>query len=485
MADATSKAYDFPGTTLPVDVSAFKDGFSYVTYVGVNTKDVVVYLKPQSAAGKMTGTMGADKFANLSDVRGTVHLAINGPSIAGNLIDISLTTLLGESVPTHIDLGGSTQTDIDLPDGIVIGLGSQMFKQTYSVQSDPGLRAVWSLGGNVVLSDVLGVVSSATGGGDIDVGSILSALLPVVGRLESGVQSGKVFKSGDSGTVDIVPDTLLRLQTIASIPKFNKYTLGGTEQQFDGAVVIGGAIAPNQGLVPLGLTAGVDKHTTTSTTDMMPDGIVDPVGMTGAPGELPLRLAPLHGGIEGSKYTVLALGANLSGLLGGLGGGGDSGSSSPLILSGRIVFKDKIKFQDNGQAANKIAIPDFMLPADVTLDDANRKVAVQHTDGAGFYRLDLTTSEGGEWQVYFAPAASGETDVQLPTPPASFEDRLLKTASGSTKLPTATLQTVSLAGKAGLDYQSVVKFDSDNANDLTAAIDAFTAHGITRTTPTP
>jgi hypothetical protein len=459
------------GATQAVDAASSQ-------YLGVNSSDVIVYLKPQLAPGKATGTVTPATFAGLSDIKGTVHLAINGPSIAGNLIDLSLTTLLGQSVPTHIDLGGSTKVDVNLPDGIAIGLGTQMFKGSYSVQSDPGLRAVWALGGNVVLSDVLGVVSSATGGGSIDIGSVLSALLPVVGKLQSGVTTGKTFVPGDSGMITENLDTLLRLQTVAQVPQL--------PMGFDGAVVIGGALDVPQGFVPLGLTAGVDKHTGSSTTDMMPDGIIDPVGMNGQPGQLPLRFAALHGGLEGSKYATVALSANLSGLLGGLAGGKGTGTGAmktPLKLSARVVFPGDIQFKNNGTPANLITIPAFLpVPTTLTLDEANRNLLASNEAKADLFRFDLTTDAGGEWHIYFPPSmADGTTPIALPTPPMPFEDRLTMTdAATMLKKPTTTLQSVSLKGKTGVDYKSVLTFDGDNIDDLTASTDAFSANGIVR-----
>ena len=174
VTDATGTV-ELSDVTTPVTVSVFADEYSYVTFVGVTTNDVVAYLQPSALPGKLTGTFTPRSFDDLQDVRGTVHLAINGPSIAGSLLDLSIPTLLGDSVETTIDLGGSTRTDVALPDGIVIGLAENMFKGRFSIQSTPGHRAGWSLGGNVVLSDVLGVVSQATGEGDIDPGAIVAS----------------------------------------------------------------------------------------------------------------------------------------------------------------------------------------------------------------------------------------------------------------------------------------------------------------------
>lgn len=452
-----SGAATFQNVTTPATVSVFSANYSYVTYVGVTTTDVAVFVKPGVQPGKLTGAFTPRSFDDLQDVRGTVHLAINGPSIAGNVLDLSLNTLLGESVETTIDLGGSTKVDAPLPDGIVIGLAENMFKGSFSIQSSPGLRAGWSLGGNVVLSDVLGVVSQATGGGDIDIGAILSALLPVIGRLQAGAFAGLEFKANETGTLPagFRPTLPLRLTTKVKVPEFPTYKVGEETKNFEGAIILGGALYGNQGLVPLGLSAGIDKDK---------NGKVDATGMGGTEGEAALRLAPQNGGIEGSKYVALTLAASFSGLL------DDSGDNGPLVLSGRLNFPGDILFKNN--ATNTVNFGDgvkyLSVPDSVEINEGTRTLTVSALAGADLMRLDLG-SEESEWQIFFAP---GTTTVTVPAVPASVTDRF----EGD-----ATLQVVSLKNKNGLDYQGVISFSSDNADDLTPSIDAFAARGIERT----
>jgi hypothetical protein len=443
---ATGGAYVFSHVTTPATVSAYRGGSAYVTMLGVTTNDVIVFLKPMLAPASLTGTVTPASFDGLSDVKGTVHLMLAGTAIQGSLFDFDPSLLLGAPVKTHIDLGGTTQTDVDLPRGVAIGFGAQMFKGDYTVAAAPGTRAVWAFGGNVVLSDVLGVVSSATSGGMTDVGSVLSALIPVVGKLQSGVTVDKAFVSGTPGALTLKLDTLLRLQTVIATP-----TLPGV----NAVLSIGGARSLSQGFVPLGLTAGVDEHTGPSTTDMTPDGIIDPAGMNGTPGELPLRLAPLHGGLEGSPFEIVTLALNTSALFGG---------RAPLTLSARVLLPGSILFKNNGTAANTFQVGAFLPIPDAALDSAARTLTVSPVTGADLYRADFAAG----WQVYFPPSMNA---AALTTPPSGFDDRLASTA---------TLRAVSLKLKAGMDYQSAVQFDGDNVDDLSAATDAFAVRTITR-----
>jgi hypothetical protein len=458
----------FPTPDGQVDISVFANGFSYVTMIDVKTNDVVAFVKPSFKPGKLKGEFTARSFDKLQDVKGTVHLAISGASIAGNVLDLSLTTLLGESVKTKIDLGGSANVEAPLPDGIAIGLAENMFKGKYSIQSAPGFRTGWSLGGNVVLSDVLGVVSQATGGGDIDIGAILSALLPVLGRLQAGSFAGLEFKPETEGNLpaDFGPTTLLRLQSKVKVPKLTKYVVNGEDKFFEGAIVLAGALYGPEGLVPSGLSAGVDKDN---------DGFTDAVTGTAASdkGYLNLRFAPQSGGVEGSKTVALSLAASFSGLL------SDSGENGPLVLSGRVAFPNNIKFATNSSNEINLGAEYLAVPTDVALDEGTRTLTISGLAGADLFRLDLGKDDQ-EWQVYF-DGTSSAVSITVPAVPQGFTDRFVGTEAG--KLPGATLQSVSLKGKDGLNYQNVIGFSSDNTNDLTAAIDAFSARGIDRVVP--
>ena len=76
-----------------------------------------------------------------------------------------------------------------------------------------------------------------------------------------------------------------------------------------GVVLLSGTIVPGQGMVPLGLTAGLDDPDTEDGTDQA-DGVIDhKPGLVGAPasGDVIVDFAPQHDGLEGNKLATLAI----------------------------------------------------------------------------------------------------------------------------------------------------------------------------------
>src|SRR5437763_15973349 len=84
------------------------------------------------------GTMGAAYFANLSAQGESLHVAFFGSSIPGSPLDISVPTLLGALSPVT-----------NLPSGLVIGKGQNMFTDQYNIYAPAGKRVLWGLGGNL------------------------------------------------------------------------------------------------------------------------------------------------------------------------------------------------------------------------------------------------------------------------------------------------------------------------------------------------
>src|SRR5205085_3885863 len=236
------------------------------------------------------GTMSAADFANLSAQGESLHVAFFGSSIPGSPLDISVPTLLGPLSPVT-----------NLPSGLVIGIGQNMFTDQYKIYAPAGKRALWGFGGNLSLT-ALGA-PLLVGNGNIDL-QVLSQLLPLVNKLQAGAVLDVDVNSASSPIAASVPlNTRLRLRVTPTLPRLplqdGKY-LGG-------AVVIGGALDYPLGFVPLGITAGLSQNLRGKTTGKLLDPTCDTSGGSDpcATGKLPMRLAPQGNGLEGSSWAFL------------------------------------------------------------------------------------------------------------------------------------------------------------------------------------
>ncbi|MFM2152879.1 MAG: hypothetical protein RL199_1314 [Pseudomonadota bacterium] len=446
-------------------VSVFHATYQYLTMFDVSATDLVAYVKPPPASGTFTGKMSARSFDGLSDPRGTVRLALYGGSIPGNLIDLQVENLVGPSETVSADLLGQGATDISLPSSVVLGLGEQVFKPDFSIPAPVGIRSVWGLGGNANISKLVEAVGPAiSGGSDVDTGAVASALLPLLGRLQSGVVTGVEVKQDVTAPLSGFQfDTLLRVRVDAGIPDLPSFTSGTAQKRFDGVVVLGGALHGSQGLVPLGLTAGVDAKTTTAD----PDGKIDPSEEGQSPGIVSLRMSPLHGGLETSPYAVLALAASLGGLGDSIVGAAEDDG---VVLSGLVKLPGVLS------AGAPVSVPmakRFLGVPNPSIDGRTFSVGTPVEDAA-YHRLDIGRDSTGEWAVYF-PAGVSSKAYTVPTPPAGFADRL----SDNAKL---LVMSVSLGqpGTGASDYDGVLAFDGDDIDDLTTRIDAFSTREIVR-----
>lgn len=478
---------EFDGVGAKPTVSVYDATHAYVTVVGSASKDLVVYLKPGAGAGKFKGSMTAANFDNLTDLQGNIHLMLSGASIPGNLIDIQLSTLLGELVKTKLKLSPTQEPEVPLPAGTVIGMGVSMFKGDFEILAPPGVRAIWGLGGNAQFGKITAALGPALGGNtdDLNVGSILTGLLPLVEALQSGVLQGEVSTAGtevdlgSAANLRLKLTTMLRLRLIAELPKLPTYKLADKDVPFEGAILVGGAMQQPQGFIPLGITAGVDMKGATVDGKDAGDGKIDSTGTDVPDGSLGLRVAPLHSGLETAKFGVLALAASFGGLVPTDEENPDAEEpETPLVLSGLVGLPGDVKFPANGPQAFKVGEAFLGVPENPTLGGREFKLN-KKVDGAAFHRLDIGNDKTGEWFVYF-DGGDAPASFQIPTPPTGLDDRLNKIATGEDDLPQVLVQSIGVRADSGLNFDKIVEFDGKDADDLSAEINAFSVREILR-----
>jgi len=471
----------------PATVTVTHPGHSWVTYVDTASKDLTVYLKPMA---KKTGTvklpdLTAKDYEELPVLGGNVHLSFYGPSITGNLFDTSLGSLLGDydlhadcddpatrlAKCSSIDTGTGEPFVVPLPGNLAIGLNNDMFKPDPSkpqtaitVSSTVGARAVWGFGGNSVLKDLVDAAGPIIDGGleaEGAIGNVLTVVLPLVSKLQSGARPGVNFVGGSTAEVTVPLTSSQRLRLSAKFNSLGRYRIGPDDFAYDGVVVLGGAAYGAQGVIPLGLGAGVDQKGGARVGDRETgNGKLDPLNAGDPEGAVQLRLAPLHSGLETAPFVILAVAASLNGLTDG---------SKPVALSAQLQHPGEIPYQKPNDASKAIEFGEFMASPDPVVRESERKVTlVDAAADASFHRIDIGNTNIGEWQIWL-PAARREYVVPVLPHEA---DRFGVRTNG--KRPEVTVYSVRLNGTT---YDDAVSY---SANDLSSVTSAFAVRGVVR-----
>ncbi len=491
----------FANETGTLDVHVFASGYGYTSFIQTNAKDVLVPLTPYIAATRRSGFTGhmcdqrtgpsdtvcppEGDFSRLAGQGEAVHLAFFGSSIPNSLLDLSVDTLLGTSHSVNITLGGSNITK-ELPYGLVLGVGSNLFgTQDYRAFVDPGKRAIWGLGGNINLASVvtaLGPVLSGSSGGNIDIGSLLPQVLPLLGKLQAGalvdVQASPPA-AGGPGTfapVAVPLNTPLRLRVQAKSPDLPM--LDG--KYLDGALVVAGAMDYPVGFLPLGLTAGLSaKDPNKANTARVLDPTCDPSGGPAACATsiLPFKMAPPNNGAEGSKYGVALLALNFDGL--------SPGSTARVAVSGLIQTLDKIDYVAPGAAAVNVPFPEPYLNLPATASISIAKTGRQLTIGAPadaraqIFRFELENNARLAWNIWISPAAAAGGAITLPDPSASaigLTDPFADAADASGKIAGPSARLLSLKLTTAVTAEQLETFGGPVGLDqIGTNLSAFTA----------
>ncbi|MBN2493501.1 MAG: hypothetical protein JXR96_02825 [Deltaproteobacteria bacterium] len=430
-----------------------------VTAVAVESNDLILHVgvvHDPDMAGGFRGTFDYSQVECQYDSC-EVYLGLAGPSIPGNLFNLNFDLLIGELIQTDIEFGGQDLT-APLPGGLVIGLNTTWFREFFTPTGVPGTRVAWGLGGMLNLGDLITKLGPYISGGteNIDVGALLVTLLPYFSMFYTALKPdvtitpmAKVLDvndiNGNERTDDLVPDYDHfpeiepdgKLHLNAPMDQHMTFSIGtlpscGDGFCYDGVIVLAGVIIKGAGLVPLGLSAGMDAISQEET----PDGHIDDiaVSLSDVAGRLPE---------DQVQRVVVALALSISSLMGDEGG--------ELALAGNVMFVDTFT-GSHGPLS-------FMQPADVTFDATGRTATLTALPAAADYMHMIFTGEGdATWQVMADKATDG-TVFDIPEDPAS-----------GTYLNSLNFVAIDLDG---IDYQDIPAFNDSNMDDLVQMVSSF------------
>lgn len=456
------------GNPASYSVSVFHPEFSYVTVANyAGTSRFLSFALRRNSLDKYGGYKGG--FTNVP-ATSNVHAALAGMSLAGSITNLNLTALLGPSVPTDIVIGSAiNQMDVPIPAGAFLGFGDQQIKNDIagqglngtcldtSGQPDEakisagtcGTRTAWALAGDIPLGDL--PIDAVAGGLDnINIGMLLGRIVPIFKKFNSSVVRDVQFTlrdtpGADAGNPDFSDQSQyttanhdftqipLAFNFVVKTPELPRFK--GT--YVDGVAIIGGASAVGRGVVPLGIGVGVNT--------MPVDGQVDRLEPLQA-GQIGVRMAPTHHGLEGSHYGLLiaAISAKaLSDASAGIGASAlfprlpgnklvfDPAGATPVDVSTQSfpVFPEGARFNYSG--ANDGAIP----ARSFRIGNGMTPVA-----GVNVVRVSFADSLETRWDILVDPAAAGcGTGTNppcggftVPPVPGTLRDRLFSNGNSAT-----------------------------------------------------
>ncbi len=428
----------FPTPAGPVDLHAFTQDHDYVTIGQTVSADVLMPLPPRSVADRAGGFTGQMTFTGT----GEVSLGLSGTSIAGHLMDMNFSRLMGQVFTVRINFG--TQTfSLPLPAQMVMkaeynGIPISI-KDTYYVLGQEGLRAAWGLGGKMGLSALMQIFNSSS-----SIDQILIDLLPYFAMfnhaLKPQIDIFPVPLVVDENDIDGDGDTTESRPDWVNFPTLN---LNANHAQNLAVEVVPPAL-PSHGASPLRtlimLAGGLTPQGFT------PLGMSGEEATSGQAAPLVMKLAPAYGGLEVGKYALLVMAAPPA-------NGQEFSADMAAVNFVADNLPTRVEFE-------KGFLP---FPLDASWSTVTRTVTASAVAGATLYRFTIAGPDGS-WIVY--RPAGGILSATLPEPPTGYADL----AAGDTR----SLMPIALVGNTG--FEDLVTFDGedlDRVNVFTAAFTTF------------
>lgn len=424
--DATG-AFEFSGAA--ENVTAYPADYQWHTVVNP-PPDVIIYTAktPTPATeDRVAGIKGTFDFSAVHTT-GDIKLGLAGTAISSSITDLNFATLIGEIADYNVELEGLTDEGgqlVPLPSGLVLELGAEPIKGDYVTFGDPGKNIAWAIGGQVALARVGPIISSVSASDDVNIGAVLGGVLPFFATFDHAVITGLDLVEGDRPTPPaddsptpfdqwpfdehvIKPNTLLSSSVSYTMPDLpctpGGFNAGGCQAVAadgspfaTGAVLLSGVVVPGIGLVPLGLTAGLDDPDDQDTNDQV-DGKLDSDAENGpGKGEAIIDYAPPHDGLEGNLFISVAIALDIN----SIASTDTSGFGASIITHVTKKFGATNSFPQSFLESQG----GTFTPAG---DDGLGGAFVMNAtgEGADFYRVNFDDGGDTEWNVWFDDAAA-------------------------------------------------------------------------------
>lgn len=444
--DSDAKGIVLVDGAAPFDFHIFHKDYAYLSIIQVKKTDLYVQLLSKAAATTAGGVQGKFDFSRLKRLLGyssddwdklNVDVGFAGFSIAGNLFDLSLDSLLGES-----EIAQLMGKDQALPGGVFLKspVGT---KEDYKAQGESGPRILWALGGRFEVAELMKLIPKDTK--NMDVGKILAGAKKLFDKFAFGFDSSITIKAyakvkdvdgkyGVEGKDDLIPDygkfptkTIVLKSKLDQLVTVSVSSYPDIKHKGKSVSLIGLSLAavltPGYGLVPLGLMAQEGKGSS----------------------PMNLKYASRQGALNTGKFAVVTLALNIP----------TGEDAPPLFIAGDVQFSSK--------APSSISVPAFLgFPTSAKFDPTTRTLTDGAVSGASAHWFDITGKDKKQWIVIF----EGQQKVALPKPPAGFD---------SSEWVSASLRPVKLKGQT---IHSILEFNAINIDSLTEHISGFSSYTV-------
>lgn len=488
-----------------ITVTAAHQDYTYVTYANyalpAGGGDLIFPLRrnPVDRYGGFKGTFsGVEPSAN-------IQAGLAAMSVAGSPVDLSLSQLLGRTVPTDISIAGQNFEDLPLPAGTFLRFNNTGFKddiegqglastctdafaggsaESLILDGACGTRAAWGLTADDVLFTELPLDAIRDIEGNV--GQALSQSLPLLRKFRHSLVRDVQFRleptpGAGTGSHDFSQTGFFTEQNlpwqqmplgfsfairVPSVPLFNN-------QRMDSVIALTTVSVPGRGLIPMGLGAAVNEDGNEKT---------DKQDVFEQEGVMRVRSAPAHSGVETTDYGLTVLATSLSAATGD--------ASVGLATSGLFQRFENNSLVFDGEGANPVAVNGSFIdvPTGARYDFRSGARQFLFSGTPSFtadqvIRVIFTDRLEHRWVVHLA-GNQATTGFKLPALQAGWnlDDR---TFSGIANNPRSTmvLQVLELKkGSASVGLTELATFNSTNLNALAELTTRFSLLDYARPT---